>query len=172
MKNLLIIFSIFIFSFDLFGQTYKPLGVILSPEVTGKLPKIKIIFLLKTLEEELSKYFDISTRPQNKSGECLVGCDFFQLKIIEENGNTLMSLRWMSETQRRIETKLCEGCETNELNGNLKNLIDNLLRHKKGDRILLGEHLKKGVLFLRLVDKPKNYHHNHHLQQIILYEVD
>jgi len=109
-------------------------------------------FLLKTLDDELSKYFDVSPPPQIESGDCLVGCDVFQLQIVEEDGDTQLSLRWMTENYRRIETKLCGGCKTIELNGKLKELVEKLVRGKKVETVVVVEKRRKGVLFLRLMN--------------------
>jgi len=107
---------------------------------------------LNTLYDELSKYFDFSPIPQIESGDCLVGCDVFQLQIVEEDGNTQFSLRWMNENFRRIETKLCGGCKTIELNGKLKELVEKLFRGKKVETVVVVEKRRKGVLFHRLVN--------------------
>ena len=80
--------------------------------------------LLNTLDDELSKYFDVSSPPKIESGDCLVGCDVFQLQIVEEDGDTQLSLRWMSENYRRIETKYCGECKTIELDGKLRELVE------------------------------------------------
>ena len=97
MKHILITILILLLSFPLFGQSSKPLGIVLPPILMGNLSNIQIQFLLKTLDEELSKSFDISTPPQNKSGECLVGCDVFRLRIFEKDGEILLSLSWMKK---------------------------------------------------------------------------
>ena len=107
---------------------------------------------MNTLDDELSKYFDVSSPPQIESGDCLVGCDVFQLQIVEEDGDTQLSLRWMTENYRRIETKLCGGCKTIELNGKLKELVEKLFRGKKVETVVVVEKRRKGVLFHRLVN--------------------
>ena len=108
-------------------------------------------FLLKTLDDELSKYFDVSSPPQIESGDCLVGCDVFQLQIVEEDGDTQLSLRWMSENYRRIETKLCVGCKTIELDVKLRKLVGKLVGRKKVETVVMDDKSRKGVLFVRLV---------------------
>ena len=98
MKHILIIFiSILLLTSTLFGQSSKPLGVVLPPTVMGNVSDSQKQILLNTLDDELSKYFDVSSPPQIESGDCLVGCDVFQLQIVEEDGDTQLSLRWMSE---------------------------------------------------------------------------
>ena len=150
-KHILITILILLLSFPLFGQSSQPLGIVLPPILMGNLSNIQIQFLLKTLDEELSKSFDISTPPQNKSGECLVGCDVFRLRIFEKEGEILLSLRRMGESYSKIETKICERCKTIELNENLKKLIEKLTRGKKVKTILAEKKGQKKVLFLRLV---------------------
>ena len=153
MKHILIIFiSILLLTSTLFGQSSKPLGVVLPPIVKGNVSDTLKQFLLNTLYDELSKYFDFSPIPQIESGDCLVGCDVFQLQIVEEDGNTQFSLRWMNENFRRIETKLCGGCKTIELNGKLKELVEKLVRGKKVETVVVVEKRRKGVLFHRLVN--------------------
>ena len=153
MKHILIIFiSILLLTSTLFGQSSKPLGVVLPPIVKGNVSDTRKQFLLNTLYDELSKYFDFSLLPQIESGDCLVGCDVFQLQIVEEDGNTQFSLRWMNENFRRIETKLCGGCKTIELNGKLKELVEKLFRGKKVETVVVVEKRRKGVLFHRLVN--------------------
>jgi len=152
-KHILIIFiSILLLTSTLFGQSSKPLGVVLPPIVKGNVSDTLKQFLLNTLYDELSKYFDFSPIPQIESGDCLVGCDVFQLQIVEEDGNTQFSLRWMNENFRRIETKLCGGCKTIELNGKLKELVEKLFRGKKVETVVVVEKRRKGVLFHRLVN--------------------
>ena len=132
MKHILIIFiPILILASILYGQSSKPLGVVLPPIVKGNVSETRKQFLLNTLYDELSKYFDFSPLPQIESGDCLVGCDVFQLQIIEEDGDTQLSLRWMSENYRRIETKLCVGCKTIELDAKLRKLVGKLVDRKK-----------------------------------------
>ena len=153
MKHILIIFiPILILTSILYGQSSKPLGFVLPPIVKGNVSDTQKQFLLNTLYDELSKYFDFSPLPQIESGDCLVGCDVFQLQIVDEDENTQFSLRWMNENFRRIETKLCGGCKTIELNGKLKELVEKLVRGKKVETVVVVEKRRKGVLFHRLVN--------------------
>ena len=113
MKHLLIIFTLsllLLLSSPLFGQSSKPLGVVLPPTVMGNVSDTRKQILLNTLDEEVSKYFDVSPPPQIESGDLPVVSDVFQLQIVEEDGDTQLSLRWMSGNERRVETKLCGGC--------------------------------------------------------------
>ena len=76
--------------------------------------------LLNTLDEEISRYFDVSPPTNVSSGDLPVVSDVFQLQIVEEDGDTQLTLRWMSGNERKVETKLCGGCKTIELNGELR----------------------------------------------------
>jgi len=152
MKHLLIILSFLLLSSPLLGQSSKPLGVVLPPTVMGNVSDTQKQFLLKTLDDELSKYFDVSPPPQIESGDCLVGCDVFQLQIVEEDGDTQLSLRWMTENYRRIETKLCGRCKTIELDVKLRELVEKLVGRKKVETVVVVEKRRKGVLFLRLMN--------------------
>ena len=116
MKKLLFLLSFYLLFSPLFGQTPKPSVFVIPPKIKGELSDIQIKFLLITLDDYLSSNFDVSPPPQNNSGECLTGCNFFQLEIEEKDGDTKLSLRRTSDEYRKKETKLCVSCNTTELN--------------------------------------------------------
>jgi len=126
MKHLLILLSFLLLCSPLFGQS-KPLGVVLPPTIIGNVSEARKQILLNTLDEEVSKYFDVSPSTSDGSGKLPVVSDVFQLQIIEEDGDTQLSLRWMSGNERRVETQYCEGCKTFKLNGHLKELVKKLV---------------------------------------------
>ena len=96
MKHLLILLiSILLLSSPVIGQS-KPLGVVLPPTIIGNVSKARKQILLNTLDEEVSKYFDVSPSTNDGSGKLPVVSDVFQLQIIEEDGDTQLSVRWMS----------------------------------------------------------------------------
>ena len=101
------------------------------------------------MDEEVSKYFDVSPPPQIESGELPVVSDVFQLQIVEEDGDTQLTLRWMSGNERKVETKLCGGCKTIELNGKLRELVEKLIGRKKVKPVVVVEKRETVVLFLR-----------------------
>ena len=119
MRRILIIFTIILLSSPLFGQSSKPLGVVLPPTVMGNVSNSRKQILLNTLDEEISRYFDVSPPTNVSSGDLPVVSDVFQLQIVEEAGDTQLSVRWMSGDERKVETILCGGCKTIELNGKL-----------------------------------------------------
>ena len=105
--------------------------------------------LLNTLDDELSKYFDVSPPTNDSSGDLPVVEDVFQLQIIEEDGDTQLSVRWMSGNERKVETILCGGCKTIELNGKLVGLVGKFFGEKKVEPVVEEEKRETVVLFLR-----------------------
>ena len=152
MKKLLFLLSFYLLFSPLFGQTPKPSVFVIPPKIKGELSDIQIKFLLITLDDYLSSNFDVSPPPQNNSGECLTGCNFFQLEIEEKDGDTKLSLRRTSDEYRKKETKLCVSCNTTELNEILKILVGNLVRGRIIEKNIVKDDQHKGVLFLRSVN--------------------
>ena len=149
MKLLLILISFLLLSSPVIGQSSKPLGVVLPPTVMGNVSDTRKHILLNTLDKEVSKYFNVSPPPQIESGELPVVSDVFQLQIVEEDGDTQLTLRWMSGNERKVETKLCGGCKTIELNGKLRELVEKLIGRKKVKPVVVVEKRETVVLFLR-----------------------
>ena len=87
MKHLLILISFLLLCSPLFGQSGKPLGVVLPPTVMGNVSDTRKQILLNTLDDEVSKYFDVSPPPKIESGKLPVVSDVFQLQIVEEDGD-------------------------------------------------------------------------------------
>ena len=155
MRHLLItILSFLLLSSPLFGQS-KPLGVVLPPTVMGNVSDSRKQILLNTLDEEISKYFDVSPPPKIESGELPVVEDIFQLQIVEEDGDTQLSVRWMSGNERKVETILCGGCKTIELNGKLRELVEKLIVRQQS-KIVVVEKRETLVLFLRRENETKH----------------
>ncbi len=152
MKKLIFLLSFYLLFSPLFGQTSKPSVFVIPPKLKGDLSEIQIKFLLITLGDSLSSYFDISPPPQNKSGECLTGCNFFQVEVEEKDGGYQLSLKWESDDFSKIESNHCVRCNTTELNDKLKDLVENLVIGKKGKNEFVEEKNQKGVLFLRSVN--------------------
>ncbi len=153
MRHILIILSILLLSSPVIGQS-KPLGVVLPPTVMGNVSNSRKQILLNTLDDELSQYFDVSPPTNVSGGELPVVEDVFQLQIVEEDGDTQLSVRWMSGDERKVETILCGGCKTIELNGNLKELVGKLVG---GERIVqkpvvVVEKKERAVLYYRRIN--------------------
>ena len=151
MKHLLLLVSFYLLFSPLFARSSKPPVFIIPPKIEGQLSDIQIKFLLITLNDSLSSYFDVSPPPQNKSGECLAGCNFFQMEIIEEDGVTQLILKWKSDEFTKIESNHCARCNTTELNEKVRVLVENLVSDKTFGGNFVEEKKFKGVLFLRLV---------------------
>ena len=103
--------------------------------------------LLNTLDNEISQYFDVSPGTNVSSGELPLVEDVFQLQIVEEDGDTQLSLRWTSGNERKVETDYCEGCKTIELNGKLVGLVGKLVGGKNVEEVRVVEKRRKGILF-------------------------
>ena len=112
--------------------TTRPLGIIFPPTVMGNVSDSRKQILLNTLDEEISKCFDISPPTNVSSGDLPEVEDVFQLQIIEEDGDTQLSLRWTSGDNRKVETILCGGCKTFELNEKLVGLTGKLVGQRVG----------------------------------------
>ena len=104
----------------------------------------------------MSNYFDVSSPPQNNSGECLTGCNFFQLEIEEKDGDTKLSLRRTSNEYRKKETKLCVNCYTTEFNEILKMLVENLVSGRIIEKNIVKESTLKNGAFEFLTWCKKN----------------
>jgi hypothetical protein len=101
----------------------RTLGVIFPPTVMGNVSDSRKQILLNTLDEEISKCFDVSPPTNASSGDLPEVENIFQLQIVEEDGDTQLSLRWTSGKARKVETIFCSGCGTNELNVKLVGLV-------------------------------------------------
>ena len=143
MKHLLIILSFLLLSSPVIGQSSKPLGVVLPPTVMGNVSNSRKQILLNTLDEEISRYFDVSPPTNVSGGELPVVSDVFQLQIIEEDGDTQLSVRWMSGNERKVETNLCGGCKTIELNGKLEELVVKLFGKRVEPVVVVGKWTKQ-----------------------------
>ena len=95
----------------------------------------------------MSQYFDVSPPTNVSSGELPVVSDVFQLQIVEEDGDTQLSLRWMSGNERRVETILCGGCKTIELNGKLKVLVGEFFDGKNIEPVVVVKKRNIEVLY-------------------------
>ena len=155
MKHVLILLiSILLLSSPVIGQSGKPLGVVLPPTVMGNVSNSRKQILLNTLDDELSQYFDVSPPTNVSSGDLPVVSDVFQLQIIEEDGDTQLSVRWMSGNERKVETILCGGCKTIELNGKLEGLVGKLVGKKKEESVVYKEEIKNSE---PIVQRTINY---------------
>ena len=91
----IILISFLLISSPVIGQSEKPLGVIFPPTIMGTVSDSLKQILLNTLDDELSQYFDVSPPTNVSSGDLPVVSDVFQLQIVEEDGDTQLSLTYV-----------------------------------------------------------------------------
>ena len=128
--SLIILISFLLLSSPVIGQSGKPLGVIFPPTIIGTVSDSLKQILLNTLDDELSQYFDVSPTTNVSSQDLPVVSNVFQLQIIEEDRDTQLSLRWTSGKERKVETILCGGCKTIDLNEKLVSLVEKIVGKK------------------------------------------
>ena len=137
------------------GQSGKPLGVIFPPTIMGNVSDSLKQILLNTLDDVLSQYFDVSP-PTNFSSQDLPDVsNIFQLQIIEEDRYTQLSLKWTSGKERKVETILCGGCKTIELNGKLVNLVEKIVG-KKVKPILFKKEINNSEQNIQITENYSN----------------
>ena len=150
MKHLLIILSILLLSFPLFGQSERPETIIIPVGTMGKISDSQKQIIQNTLGQELTKYFRLV--PQDKFEEaqekafeeleyeectedqCIMMIqeilqveNVFSLQIVEEKGDTQLSLTWVGLDEKKIVTEYCKECGTFELNTKIATLVNNLV---------------------------------------------
>ena len=169
MRFLLSIFlSVFIFSLPVFGQTEKPQTIIVPTGSLGNVSEVRKKMLEKTLESALDDHFaivpkDLFEEAQEKAFEeldyeecteeqCIMMIkeilqveNAFQLVLMEEDGDTQISLTWNDLDQKRVEVDFCEGCKTKQLIRSINDLVlkfiegkkDNIVEKKTPNRVCL-----------------------------------
>ena len=153
-KHLLIIFSIFLLSSPLFGQSGKPQTIIIPTGSLGEMSESRIKILEKTLESKLDDYFAIVPKElfeeaqeqafqEMDADECTEDqCirmiqellqieNAFKMDLIFDEGDTQISITWNDQEQKRVEEDYCEGCKTKELRLMIGGLVEKLVGMKK-----------------------------------------
>jgi hypothetical protein len=153
--SLLILISLLLLSSPEIGQSGKPLGVISPPTIMGNVSDSRQQILLNTLDEEVSKYFDVSPTTNVSIQDLPVVSEVFQLQIVEDDGDTQLSMRWTSGKERKVETILCGGCKTIELNGKLVGLVDKMIG-KKVKRIVSQEEINNSEQNIQITENFSN----------------
>ena len=110
--------------------------------------------LEKTLESQLDKHFDIVPKDLFEEAQenafeeldyeecteeqCIMMIkeilqveNSFQLVLMEEDGDTQISLTWNDLDKKRVEEDYCEGCKTKELRNTVTGLIEKLIVESK-----------------------------------------
>ena len=135
-------------------EVEKPQTIIVPTGSLGNISEVKKKMLEKTLESALDDHFaivpkDLFEEAQEKAFEeldyeecteeqCIMMIkeilqveNAFQLVLMEEDGDTQISLTWNDLDQKRVETDYCEGCKTKELIKSIGRLVDKLVGVKK-----------------------------------------
>ena len=154
MKHLLIILSLLLLSSPVIGQSEKPQTIIVPTGSLGDISEVRKKMLEKTLESKLDDYFDIVPKElfeeaqeqafqEMDSDECteeqcimmireiLQVENSFQMVLMEEEGDTQISLTWNDLDKKRVEEEYCEGCKTKQLRKMIEGLVEKLVGVKK-----------------------------------------
>jgi len=128
----------------------KPQTIIVPTGSLGNISEVKKKMLEKTLESALDDHFaivpkDLFEEAQEKAFEeldyeecteeqCIMMIkeilqveNAFQLVLMEEDGDTQISLTWNDLDQKRVEEEYCEGCKTKLLRKSVVGLVEKLI---------------------------------------------
>ena len=143
---LTVILSVFLFTIPVFSQSEKPQTIIVPTGSLGNISEVRKKILEKTLESALNDHFDIVPKDlfeeaQEKAFEeldyeecteeqCIMMIkeilqveNSFQLVLMEEDGDTQISLTWNDLDKKRVEVDFCEGCQTKQLMRSIDDLV-------------------------------------------------
>ena len=151
MKHLLIILSILLLTSPLFGQSERPETIVIPVGTLGDISDSRKQIIQNTLSQELTKYFRLV--PQDKFEEaqekafeeleyeectedqCIMMIqeilqveNVFSLQLVEEDGDTQLSLTWVGLEEKKVLTDYCKGCGTFELNSKIELLVKNMVQ--------------------------------------------
>ena len=182
-KHLLIILSILLLSSPVIGQSEKPQTIIVPTGSLGDISEVRKKMLEKTLESKLDDYFDIVPKElfeeaqeqafqEMDADECteeqcimmireiLQVENSFQMVLMEEEGDTQISLTWNDLDKKRVEEEYCEGCKTKGLRLMIGGLVEKLVGVKKvevvvGTPKVLPEKVQEPIIKETKVDKTK-----------------
>ena len=178
MRFLLSVFlSVFLFSLPVFGQTEKPQTIIVPTGSLGNISEVRKKILEKTLESALDDHFaivpkDLFEEAQEKAFEeldyeecteeqCIMMIkeilqveNAFQVILMEEDGDTHISLTWNDLDQKRVEEDYCEGCKTKQLMGSLRSLVKKMIGIDNSKKVKSIEKIVKSDIKPVQVQKP------------------
>ena len=152
MKSLLILVALFLISLPSFGQSSERPETIVVPVATlGNIPESRKQIIQNTLNRELTKYFRLV--PQDKfeaaqekafeeleyeectEDQCIMLIqeflqveNVFSLQLVEEDGDTQLSLTWVGLDEKKVASDFCEDCKTNRLNDKVVVLMKDLVK--------------------------------------------
>ena len=131
MRYILILLSFLLLSSPLFGQSERPETIVIPVGTLGDISDSRKQIIQNTLSQELTKYFRLV--PQDKFEEaqekafeelefeectedqCIMMIqeilqveNVFSLQIVEEKGDTQLSLTWVGLDEKKIVTDYCK----------------------------------------------------------------
>jgi hypothetical protein len=151
-KHLLIILlSILLLSSPVIGQSERPETIVIPVGTLGDISESRKQILQNTLSQELTKYFRLV--PQDKfeaaqeqafeeleyeectEDQCIMMIqellqveNVISLQLVEEDGDSQLSLTWVGLEEKKVLTDFCEGCKTKELNSKIELLVKNMVQ--------------------------------------------
>jgi hypothetical protein len=132
------------------GQSERPETIIIPVGTMGKITDSQKQIIQNTLGQELTKYFRLVSQDKFEEAQdqafeeleyeectedqCIMMIqeilqveNVFKLQIVEEKGDTQLSLTWVGLDEKKIVTDFCKGCGTFELNTKISTLVSNLV---------------------------------------------
>jgi hypothetical protein len=150
-KHLFIILSLLLQTSSLFGQSERPETIVIPVGTLGDISDSRKQIIQNTLSQELTKYFRLV--PQDKfeaaqeqafeeleyeectEDQCIMMIqellqveNVFSLQLVEEDGDSQLSLTWVGLEEKKVLTDFCEGCKTKELNSKIELLVKNMVQ--------------------------------------------
>ena len=151
MKHILIILSFLLLSSPVIGQSERPETIVIPVGTLGDISESRKQIIQNTLSQELTKYFRLV--PQDKFEEaqekafeeleyeectedqCIMMIqellqveNVISLQLVEEDGDSQLSLTWVGLEEKKVLTDFCEGCKTKELNSKIELLVKNMVQ--------------------------------------------
>jgi hypothetical protein len=150
-KHILIILSFLLLSSPVIGQSERPETIVIPVGTLGDISESRKQIIQNTLSQELTKYFRLV--PQDKfeaaqeqafeeleyeectEDQCIMMIqellqveNVISLQLVEEDGDSQLSLTWVGLEEKKVLTDFCEGCKTKELNSKIELLVKNMVQ--------------------------------------------
>ena len=151
MKHILIILSFLLLSSPVIGQSERTETIVIPVGTLGDISESRKQIIQNTLSQELTKYFRLV--PQDKfeaaqeqafeeleyeectEDQCIMMIqellqveNVISLQLVEEDGDSQLSLTWVGLEEKKVLTDFCEGCKTKELNSKIELLVKNMVQ--------------------------------------------
>ena len=128
----------------------KPTAALAPMGALGELDEIEKRIIFNSLQESLSKYYTLTSQKMYEKAEeqafqemdadecteeqCIMMIreilqveNSFQMVLMEEEGDTQISLTWNDLDKKRVEEEYCEGCKTKQLRKMIEGLVEKLI---------------------------------------------